>query len=46
MEKDAEILIKIMSVSPKRLQTIQTDEFRTLAKDFKVEISDRFLYEK
>ena len=46
LEKAAEILIKIMSVSPKRLQTIQTDEFRKLAKDFKVEISDRFLYEK
>ena len=46
LEKAAKILIKILSVSPKRLQTIQPNEFRKLAKDFNVELSEKFLYEK
>ncbi|MDO5088251.1 MAG: rhamnulose-1-phosphate aldolase [Leptotrichiaceae bacterium] len=45
LEKAAEILIKILSVSPKRLQTISTDNFRKLAEDFNVHLPEKFLYE-
>ncbi len=46
IEKSAEILVKVLSMSPKKLQTIQPDQFRELAKAFKVELPERFLYEK
>ncbi|MBQ9503703.1 MAG: rhamnulose-1-phosphate aldolase [Lachnospiraceae bacterium] len=46
VEKSAEILIKILSVSPKRLQSIQPQDFRDLAKDFHVTLPEKFLYEK
>ena len=44
LEKAADILIKILSVSPKRLQTIRTEELKKLAEDFKVVLPERFLY--
>ena len=46
VEKAAEILVKVLSITPNKLQTIRPDEFRQLAKDFKVELPEKFLYEK
>lgn len=46
VEKSAEILIKIYSVSPRKLQTITPDNFRAVGKAFHVELPERFLYEK
>ena len=46
VEKSAEILVKILSMVPHKLQTIQPDNFRDLAKDFNVTLPDEFLYEK
>jgi rhamnulose-1-phosphate aldolase len=46
VEKSAEILVKMLSMSPNKLQTISPQNFRDLAKDFKVTLPERFLYEK
>jgi rhamnulose-1-phosphate aldolase len=46
VEKSAEILVKILSMAPKKMQTITPDDFRKLAKDFNVTLPERFLYEK
>ena len=46
VEKSAEILIKIYSVSPRKLQTITPDNFRAVGKAFHVELPERFLFEK
>lgn len=46
VEKSAEILIKIYSVVPKKLQTITADNFRAVGKAFHVELPERFLFEK
>lgn len=45
-EKSAEILVKMLSMQPNKLQTIKPDEFRHLAKDFNVNLPEKFLYEK
>lgn len=44
VEKSAEILVKMLSIRPDKLQTITTQNFRDLAKDFKVELPERFLF--
>ena len=46
IEKSAEILVKMLSMSSKKLQTIQTDELRSLADAFHVTLPEKFLYEK
>ncbi len=46
VEKSAEILVKVLSMTPNKRQTIQPDEFRHLAVDFGVELPEKFLYEK
>ena len=46
VEKSAEILVKMLSMSPTKLQTITTQNFRDLAKDFNVTLPEEFLYEK
>lgn len=46
VEKSAEILIKVLSMSPQKLQTITAGNFRDLAKDFRITLPERFLYEK
>ncbi|WP_029322396.1 rhamnulose-1-phosphate aldolase [Butyrivibrio sp. AE3004] len=46
VEKSAEILVKVLSITPNKLQTITPDNFRDLAKDFKVELPEKFLFEK
>lgn len=45
-EKSAEILVKTLSMSPNKLQTITPQNFRDLAVDFKVTLPEKFLYEK
>lgn len=46
VEKAAEILVKVMSVTDRKRQTITPDDFRKLCKDFNVDVDERFLYEK
>lgn len=46
VEKSAEILVKMLSMRPDKLQTITPDDFRNLARDFKVTLPEEFLYEK
>ena len=46
VEKSAEILVKMLSMRPDKLQTITAENFRDLAVDFKVELPERFLFEK
>ena len=45
-EKSAEILVKMLSMRPDKLQTITPDNFRHLAKDFNVTLPEEFLYDK
>lgn len=45
-EKAAEILVKTLSMSPNKLQTITADNFRDLAKEFNVNLPEEFLYNK
>lgn len=45
-EKSAEILVKMLSMRPEKLQTIEPEDFRQLAKDFHVTLPERFLCEK
>ncbi len=46
VEKSAEILVKVLSIQPYKRQTIQPEQFRQLAKDFKVSLPETFLYDK
>ena len=46
IEKAAEILVKVKSMSPTKLQTITPDMFRDLAKGFNITLPEKFLYEK
>lgn len=46
VEKSAEILVKTLSMSPTKLQTITAQNFRDLAIDFKVDLPEKFLYNK
>ena len=46
VEKSAEILVKVMSMAPRKLQTITPDDFRAVAKDFHVTLPEEFLYDK
>lgn len=46
VEKAAEILVKVLSIQSNKLQTIQPDELRQLAKDFNVTLPEKFLYQK
>lgn len=46
VEKAAEILVKVLSMSPRKAQTILPKEFKALAKDFNVTLPKKFLYEK
>lgn len=46
VEKSAEILVKTLSMSPTKLQTITEEQFIALAKDFNVTLPERFLYKK
>lgn len=46
VEKSAEILVKVLSIQPNKLQTITPQDFKNLAVDFKVTLPVEFLYEK
>ena len=46
VEKSAEILVKILSMTPRKIQTITPENFRELAHDFNVTLPEEFLYEK
>lgn len=43
VEKAAEILVKVLSIRPDKLQTITSQNFRDLAVDFNVTLPDEFL---
>ena len=43
VEKAAEILVKILSMSPTKLQTITSDDFRAVGEAFKVDLPEEFL---
>ena len=45
VEKAAEILVKVLSVRPDKLQTITPENLRNLANDFHVSLPEEFLYE-
>lgn len=46
VEKAAEILVKTLSMTGAKRQTITPQNFRDLAVDFNVELPEKFLYEK
>ena len=46
VEKAAEILVKVRSMSNKKLQTIEPQGFRDIGKAFGVEIDEKYLYER
>jgi len=46
VEKSAEILVKVLSIRPDKLQTIRPQDFRDLAVDFHVTLPEEFLFEK
>ena len=46
VEKSAEILVKVLSIQPQKLQTITPQNFRDLAVDFKVTLPEEFLFQK
>ncbi len=46
VEKSADILVKVLSMRPNKLQTITAGNFRDLAVDFKLTLPERFLFEK
>lgn len=46
IEKSAEILVKVMSIRPDKLQTITPQDFRDLAVGFHVDLPEKFLYGK
>lgn len=43
IEKAAEILVKVLSMSPKKLHTITSDNFRILAEAFNITLQEDFL---
>ena len=46
IEKSAEILVKVMSMTNRKRQTITPDNFRALEKGFHINLDERFLFEK
>ncbi|MBQ2509708.1 MAG: rhamnulose-1-phosphate aldolase [Erysipelotrichaceae bacterium] len=46
VEKAAEMLVKVLSMSDRKVNTITPEGFRKIAVDFKVDLDERYLYEK
>ena len=46
VEKSAEILVKVMSMSDRKLNTITPDDFRALQGPFNIELPERYLYDR
>lgn len=45
VEKSAEILVKVLSIRSDKLQTITINNFKELANEFNVKLSQEFFYE-
>ena len=46
VEKSAEILVKVMSMSNRKLNTIKPQNFRDLQEPFNIKLDEKYLYEK
>lgn len=46
VEKSAEILVKVLSMTNKKVQTIELENFKDLAKSFNVNLDEKYLYQK
>ena len=46
VEKAAEVLVKVRSMTDHKLQTIEPDDFRALNGPFHIKVGEQFLYEK
>ncbi len=46
IEKAAEILVKVLSIRPDKLQTITSENLRELSKAFRLDLPEEFLYDK
>lgn len=46
VEKAAEVLVKVRSMTDRKRQTIQPEEFRALNAPFGIQVGEQFLYEK
>ena len=46
VEKAAEVLVKVMSMTDKKRQTIEPDDFRALNGPFNIKVNEECLYEK
>lgn len=46
VEKAAEMLVKVMSMSDRKLNTVTPDGFRQIARHYHLELDERYLYEK
>ena len=46
VEKAAEILVKVKSMSDRKLNTIEPQGFRDIGKAFNVKIDEKYLYER
>lgn len=46
VEKSAEILVKVLSMTNEKRQTITPQNFRDLKEPFKIELDEKYLYEK
>ena len=46
VEKSAEILVKVMSMTDRKRNTITPQDFRDLQEPFHIELDEKFLYEK
>ena len=46
IEKSAEILVKVLSIRPDKLQTITPRDFKNLAVDFHVNLPEKFLFRR
>lgn len=45
-EKSAELLVKTLSMTLAKREVITSQDFRNLAKDFRITLPEEFLYEK
>ena len=46
VEKAAEILVKVLSMSKEKLNTINPQDFRDLQEPYNISLDEKFLYEK
>ena len=46
VEKASEILVKVLSMSKEKLNTIKPQDFRDLQEPYNISLDEKFLYEK